>query len=115
MPNAASISNADLSRALRELERVGEFGLSRKEFETIFGSDRRGRALMSELRKRGMAAVVVAKRGKDDVYRIARDYDEFRAYVNSLKSRVTELQDAIEGLRAAWQAGGKREPQKELL
>lgn len=108
-------SDAELKHALERLQGMGELGLSRHDFEALFGSDRQGRALMAELRKRGIAAVVVTKRGDKDVYRVAKTYDEVRGYVNSLKSRITELEDAIQGIQAAWHNGGVKEAQRELL
>lgn len=111
-----TITNGELHRALRLLIERGAWGIERKEFEELFGSDRRGRQIMAELRKRGWAAVVVTSglEGKE-VYRIAENEAEYHEYRAKLVSRIKELEAALAGLDRAWREGGVREEQKTLF
>lgn len=97
------ISETELRLAADLLVRRGAWGVSRDDFHRHFGSDRRGRAIMAELRKRGILPVVVGMNpAGDEVYKIAQDPKEVAAYRASLVSRIQELQEGIVGLDAAW-------------
>ena len=110
------VTEAELTRAVRLLEERGVWGISREEFAHLFGSDRRGRQVMAELRKRGRAAVIVASgpQGKE-VYRLPENEAEYRAFKAQLLSRIKELEAALAGMERAWQAGGKRVTQEQLF
>ena len=110
------ITEAELTRAIRLLEERGAWGIPRSEFARLFGSDRRGRKIMAELRKRGRAAVIVTT-GPDgkEVYRVAQDEAEYRRFRAQLISRIKELELALVGLDEAWAAGGVRVAQKALF
>ncbi|WP_287416768.1 hypothetical protein [Oceanithermus sp.] len=110
------ITEAELTRAIRLLEERGVWGIPRAKFSHFFGSDRRGRKIMAELRKRGRAAVIVTT-GPDgkEVYRVAQDEAEYRRFRAQLISRIKELELALVGLDEAWAAGGVRVAQKALF
>jgi hypothetical protein len=85
------ISEGDLRAAAELLLRRGEWGVARGDFGQ-FGGDRRGRAIMAELRKRGILPVVVAENpAGDEVYKVAASEAEFQAFRQSLVSRIEEL------------------------
>jgi len=110
------ITEAEMTRAIKLLEQRGAWGISREEFPELFGADRRGRQVMAELRKRGRAAVVVTT-GPDgrEVYRLAQNEAEYRAFKAKLLSRIKELEDAVAGMERAWEAGGVRVAQEQLF
>lgn len=79
------ISEGELRAAAELLLLRGEWGVARADFERQFGGDRRGRAIMAELRKRGILPVVVAENpAGDEVYKVADREEEFRAFRQSL-------------------------------
>ena len=98
------------------MQERGAWGIPREEFARLFGSDRRGRAIMAELRKRGRAAVVVAKglEGKE-VYRLPENEAEYREFRAKLASRIKELEQTLAGMERAWEAGGVRVAQEQLF
>ncbi len=110
------ITEAELTRAIRILKERRAWGIAREEFEELFGSDRRGRQVMAELRKRGRAAVVVAAgpEGKE-VYRLPENEAEYRQFRAKLISRIKELEAALAGMERAWEAGGVRVAQEQLF
>lgn len=98
------ITETELRLAADLLLRRGAWGVSREDFHRHFGSDRRGRAIMAELRKRGVLPVVVGESPSgDEVYKVAGALEELLAYRASLLSRIQELHEAIRGLDAAWE------------
>ena len=110
------IQDGELHRAVRLLRERKAWGIAREEFESLFGSDRRGRKIMAELRKRGWAAVIVAKglEGKE-VYRLPENEAEYRAFRAQLFSRLKEIEQALAGMERAWEAGGVRVAQEQLF
>ncbi len=97
------ITETDLRLAAELLLKRGEWGVARSDFARHFGGDRRGRAIMAELRKRGILPVVVAESpAGDEVYKVAQDEAELLAFRRSLVSRIQELHTAIRGLDEAW-------------
>ncbi|MCS6868692.1 hypothetical protein, partial [Thermus sp.] len=98
-----TVTETELRLAADLLLRRGAWGVSREDFHRHFGGDRRGRAIMAELCKRGILPVVVAESPTgDEVYRVAQTEEELRAYRASLVSRIQELHEAVRGLDAAW-------------
>jgi hypothetical protein len=103
MSRPIPIAEAELRLAADLLLRRGSWGVGREEFHRHFGGDRRGRAVMAELRKRGILPVVVAESpAGDEVYRIAGEEEELQGFRQSLLSRIRELQEAVQGLERAW-------------
>ncbi|VCU52889.1 hypothetical protein TTHN1_00643 [Thermus thermophilus] len=97
------ITDGELRAAVDLLLMRGAWGVPREEFGRHFGGDRRGRAIIAELRKRGVLPVVVAESpAGDEVYRVAASEEEFRAFRQSLVSRIEELYAAVRGLDEAW-------------
>ncbi|WP_243092566.1 hypothetical protein [Thermus hydrothermalis] len=97
------ITETELRLAAELLLRRGEWGVGREEFHRHFGGDRRGRAVMAELRKRGILPVVVAESpAGDECYRVAKTEEEFQSFRRSLLSRIQELHEAVRGLDNAW-------------
>ncbi|MBW6395254.1 SusD/RagB family nutrient-binding outer membrane lipoprotein [Thermus sp. SYSU G05001] len=114
------VTDTELRLAADLLLRRGDWGVSREDFHRHFGGDRRGRAIMAELRKRGILPVVVADSpAGDEVYKVAQSEEEFQAYRASLVSRIQELHEAVRGLDAAWaewrRTGRPRFPQPTLF
>lgn len=114
------VTDTELRLAADLLLRRGSWGVSREDFHRHFGGDRRGRAIMAELRKRGILPVVVAESpAGDEVYKVAQSEEEFQAYRASLVSRIQELHEAVRGLDAAWaewrRTGRPRFPQPALF
>ncbi len=116
MRTVQPISEAELTRAVQLLQERGAWGIPREEFARLFGSDRRGRAIMAELRKRGRAAVVVANgpSGKE-VYRLPQSEAEYRQFRAQIISRIRELEASLAGMEQAWKEGGVRVAQERLL
>lgn len=115
---AQKATDAEMERVLRALERVGEFGIAREEFEAQLGmDDREARRIISALGQRGIAAVVMARRGGKEVYRIAKNQMELMEFIATLESYVRETELRIFGLKDAWARGtnGVRRLQDELL
>ncbi len=110
------IQEYELTRAVRLLQERKAWGIAREEFESLFGSDRRGRKIMAELRKRGRAAVIVASgpEGKE-VYRLPENEAEYREFRAKLASRIKELEQALAGMERAWKAGGLEVAQEQLF
>lgn len=97
------IMDGELRAAVDLLLMRGAWGVPREEFGRHFGGDRRGRAIIAELRKRGVLPVVVAESpAGDEVYKVADSEEELRAYRQSLLSRIEELHAAVRGLDLAW-------------
>lgn len=100
---AERITETELRLAAELLLQRGEWGVARSDFVRQFGGDRRGRAIMAELRKRGVLPVVVAESpAGDEVYKVPTTEEEFQAFRRSLLSRIQELHAAIRGLDEAW-------------
>ncbi len=97
------ITDGELRAAAELLLMRGAWGVPREEFERHFGGDRRGRAIVAELRKRGVLPVVVAESpAGDEVYKVADSEEELRAFRQSLLSRIEELHASVRGLDLAW-------------
>lgn len=89
-------------------------GLTRADLERLFGSDRRGRAIVSAAVERGELAIIRAEGINGQVYRLARDVDEINREADNLASYARSLDRRRNGLMQAWQAGGTSRRQPSL-
>lgn len=109
-----AISDAEIRLAARLLEENPR-GLNKQAREQHFGSDRRGRQVISEVVCRGMARVVnVVDPVLGHVQRLARSDAEVEAEQRVIRSRITELERRLNGLELAPESG-VRTPQRALF
>lgn len=107
-PHLTPITDAETNHALRALKNYPN-GLTRADLERLFGSDRRGRAIMAALTERGIAPVITidSEFGDGKVYRLARTTQEIDEAVATLNSYRDSLERRAKGLRKAWASDGK--------
>lgn len=110
------VSDAEVAVAFAMLERYPN-GITKQQLIQAFGGsgdDRRGRHVLGELARRGMAAIINVPNpyGEGTLYKIAqpgRDDEAFRQEIRSLRSRQREIQARIEGLERAFERGAGRD------
>lgn len=102
------ITDAEVQHAVNALKRYPN-GLTRADLERVFGSDRRGRAIMAALTERGTAPVITTDStyGDGKVYRLARNEAEIQQAIATLRSYRDSLDKRITGLQKAWAGDGK--------
>ncbi|MFA5552135.1 MAG: hypothetical protein WDA03_11040 [Trueperaceae bacterium] len=102
------ITDAEVQHAVNALKRYPN-GLTRADLERVFGSDRRGRAIMAALTERGIAPVITTPSAYGDgkVYRLARTAQEVNEAVATLRSYRDSLDARITGLQRAWEGDGQ--------
>lgn len=113
-PAYTPITDGEVRQALAVLKRYPS-GLTRADLTRLFGSDRRGRAIMAALTERGIAPVITidSDYGDGRVYRLARTEQEITEAIRTLSSYRDSLEKRITGLQRAWDGDG--EPQQPDL
>lgn len=116
MAGPETITQGELDWALKLLQERPH-GLPRADLERMFGSDRKGRAIMAALVERGIAAIITvpALGTRGEAYKIAKTVEEIEQEDRELQSRIARLEKRRRGLRLAAQAGGVRVEQGGLF